>query len=61
MLQSIGRGLRKSDNGEDTTLYDICDDISYKTRKNFALIHSYERLRIYQNEKFNYKTHKVSI
>ena len=61
VLQSIGCGLRKSDNGEDTTLYDICDDISYKTRKNFALIHSYERLRIYQNEKFNYKTHKVSI
>ena len=61
VLQSIGRGLRKSDNGKDTTLYDICDDISYKTRKNFALIHSYERLRIYQNEKFNYKTHKVSI
>lgn len=61
VLQSIGRGLRKSDDGRDTTLFDICDDISWQTRKNFALIHSFERLRIYQNEKFNYKTHKVGI
>ena len=28
VLQSIGRGLRKSDDGRETTLYDISDDIS---------------------------------
>ena len=35
VLQSIGRGLRKSDRGDiHTTLLDIADDFSYKDRKN---------------------------
>ena len=61
VLQSIGRGLRKSDNGKPTNLYDITDDLSWKSRKNFALIHSEERLKIYEKEKFNHKTYKVDI
>ena len=61
VLQSIGRGLRKSDNNAVTKLFDITDDISWETRKNFALIHSFERLRIYKNENFQYKTFKVTI
>ncbi len=61
VLQSIGRGLRKSDDGSATTLYDISDDISWKKRKNYSLIHAWERLKIYQNEQFDYKTIKVQI
>ena len=61
VLQSIGRGLRKSDDGSATTLYDISDDISWKKRQNYSLIHSWERLKIYQNEQFEYKTIKVQI
>ena len=61
VLQSIGRGLRKSDDGRQTTLYDISDDISWKSRKNFSLIHSFERLKIYKNENFDYKTYKVPL
>ena len=61
VLQSIGRGLRKSDNGESTTLYDIIDNISYNERKNFATLHSEERHRIYEREKFNNKTYRVEI
>lgn len=61
VLQSIGRGLRKSDDGRETTLYDISDDISWKSRKNFSLIHSSERLKIYQKEKFEHKTYKVPL
>ena len=61
VLQSIGRGLRKSDNNEETKLYDVIDNISWKSRKNFALIHSEERLKIYEKEKFNCKTYKVEI
>ena len=61
VLQSIGRGLRKSDNEKPTVLYDIADDISWKNRKNYSLIHSWERLKIYQNEQFDYKTIKVNI
>jgi len=61
VLQSIGRGLRKSDDGKETTLYDISDDISWKSRKNFSLIHSSERLKIYQKEKFDHKSYKVPL
>ena len=58
VLQSIGRGLRKSDDGRTTTLYDLSDNI---TGKNFSLLHSFERLKIYKNEKFDYKTYKVQL
>ena len=61
MLQSIGRGLRKSDNGSPTTLYDISDDISWKSRKNYSLLHSFERLKMYQKEQFEYKTVQLDI
>jgi superfamily II DNA or RNA helicase len=61
VLQSIGRGLRKSDNNEETNLYDIIDNISWKSRKNFALTHAEERLRIYDKENFIHKTYKVKI
>tara|TARA_B100000035_G_C20678852_1_gene413028 strand:- start:114 stop:548 length:435 start_codon:yes stop_codon:yes gene_type:complete len=56
VLQSIGRGLRKSDDGRETMLYDISDDLTWKKRKNYSLLHSEERERIYQKEQFNYKT-----
>ena len=58
VLQSIGRGLRKSDDGRKTTLYDLSDNF---TGKNFSLLHSFERLKIYKNEKFDYKTYKVQL
>ena len=61
VLQSIGRGLRKTDDGKDTTLYDIVDDISWKSRKNYGILHADERLRIYGREKFNHKTYRVKI
>ena len=61
VLQSIGRGLRKSDNEEETKLYDIIDNIVWKSRKNFAYQHSEERLRIYNEEKFNHKTYEIPI
>ena len=61
VLQSIGRGLRKSDDGRETTLYDISDDISWLKRKNFSLIHSFERLKIYNKEEFNYTTSVINL
>lgn len=53
VLQSIGRGLRKSD--RKTMLYDISDDISWGQRKNFSLIHAWERAKIYEKEQFETK------
>ena len=61
VLQSIGRGLRKSEDGRETQLFDISDDISWQNRKNFSLLHSWERLKIYQNEKFDFKTITVEL
>ena len=60
-LQSIGRGLRKSDTKDAATLYDIADDLTYKSKKNFSLIHFMERVKIYNEEKFKYKIYKVEL
>jgi len=60
-LQSIGRGLRLSDNKEQAVLYDISDDLSWKQRKNFTLLHYIERVKIYNEEQFEYKTYKINI
>ena len=61
VLQSIGRGLRKSDDGRRTTLYDITDDITWKNRKNYAYLHGAERLKIYSREKFDVKLYEIDI
>ena len=61
VLQSIGRGLRKSDNGQATKLFDLADDLHTKGRKNYALLHSEERVKIYNKEEFNYKIIEVPI
>ncbi len=53
-LQSIGRVLRKGKDKVKATLYDISDDCSTKSRKNYTLNHFIERIKIYNEEKFNY-------
>ena len=53
-LQSIGRVLRKGSNKSKATLYDIADDISYKSRRNYTLNHLIERIKVYNEENFNY-------
>jgi superfamily II DNA or RNA helicase len=54
-LQSIGRVLRKGENKNKAILYDIADDITYKSKKNYTLNHLIERIKIYNEEKFNYE------
>jgi superfamily II DNA or RNA helicase len=60
-LQSIGRGLRTSDDKTECNLYDVGDDLTHKTHKNFTLLHLAERIRIYNDEHFDYKLIKVKI
>lgn len=60
-LQSIGRALRRSKNKDQAVLYDISDDLVWKSRKNFTLLHYIERIKLYNEEKFNYKIYKVNI
>ena len=54
VLQSIGRGLRKTKDKDKVTVYDIGDDLHWKKYRNHALRHLDERILIYTNEKFNY-------
>ena len=61
VLQSIGRGLRKSDNGSITQLYDIADDMHIRKHKNFTLRHSAERIKIYNKEQFPYKVYPIDL
>jgi superfamily II DNA or RNA helicase len=60
-LQSIGRGLRLGDNKKEAILYDISDDMTYKSRKNFTLEHFIERMKIYNDEKFEYKIYTLNL
>ena len=60
-LQSIGRGLRKSDSKTVCTLYDIADDLQYKKSINHTLRHLYERVKIYNEEQFDYKMYKIKL
>ena len=60
-LQSIGRGLRKSDTKSTASLYDIADDLSFKERKNYTLNHFMERVKIYSSEQFPYHIYTIPI
>jgi superfamily II DNA or RNA helicase len=60
-LQSIGRGLRLGDRKERACLYDIADDLSWKQRRNHTLNHFVERVKIYNEEKFEYKTYNIPL
>jgi superfamily II DNA or RNA helicase len=61
VLQSIGRGLRKSEDGRETKLYDIADDLHWKSNKNYTLNHAAERIKIYTKEKFKYKIYEITL
>ena len=56
-LQSIGRVLRKGDHKTKAVLYDIADDIG----KNYTLNHLIERVKLYNEENFNYEFIDVRI
>jgi len=60
-LQSIGRVLRRGNGKDKATLYDIVDDLQYKTHKNFAIQHFMERVRIYTDEGFEFKLYNIDL
>lgn len=60
-LQSIGRGLRKGENKSSATLYDIADNLSYKSYNNHTLKHFAIRIKMYNEEEFNYKLYNIKL
>ncbi len=61
VLQSIGRGLRKSANGQPTKIFDIGDDLCWKKKKNYTFMHAGERMKIYAKEQFNCTVYPVDL
>ncbi len=47
----LGKGSKKV----KAILYDISDDCTYNSRKNYTLNHLIERIKIYNEENFNYE------
>jgi len=60
-LQSIGRVLRKGKGKVKSLLYDIADDIKYDSQRNYTLNHLIERVKIYNEENFNYELSQVKL
>jgi len=60
-LQSIGRGLRIGEEDVRCVLYDIGDDMSWKNKKNYTLLHMVERIKMYADEQFDYSLVKVNM
>jgi len=61
VLQSIGRGLRVSENKDSVLIFDIADDLTFRNQNNFTLNHFQERIQIYNTEQFNYEISKVKL
>jgi superfamily II DNA or RNA helicase len=61
VLQSIGRMLRMHEEKTEAILYDIVDDLSYKSKNNYTLEHFFERIHMYDNEQFQYKVYNVRL
>ena len=61
VLQSIGRGLRVGDSKDTATLFDISDDFTYKSKRNFTLNHFMERINIYNEEQFDYEIKRIRV
>lgn len=61
VLQSIGRALRKGNDADKATLYDIADDLSVGAYSNYTLQHFKKRVEIYGQEQFAMKIYTVDI
>lgn len=57
-LQSIGRGLRKSEDKDNMRLFDIADDLQ---NENYTLNHLRERINIYNEESFPYEIQQFEL
>ena len=61
VLQSISRGLRQTKDKTMVRLFDVSDNISYKSRQNFTYRHFTERLNIYKEEQFKYEINRINL
>ena len=66
VLQSIGRGLRKHKTKNQIILYDIIDDLTYKTQRgrlveNYLIKHLKDRMTYYKEQQFETITTSINL
>lgn len=61
VLQSIGRGLRLKEGKTHCNLFDLSDDLHWKSWQNHTLRHLQDRVKIYAEEKFSFKIIEVNL
>lgn len=61
ILQSIGRMLRRTEDKTHVKIIDIADNLSHGKRKNYAIQHFLERVKIYSKEEFPFQLYNVEI
>jgi superfamily II DNA or RNA helicase len=61
LLQSIGRGLRRSEDKKTLDVWDFADDLRWKSKENHTFGHLLERINIYNREEFDYKLYHRNI
>ena len=61
VLQSIGRGLRRSDSKMGVRLFDLSDDFKQSPKQNYTLSHFTTRLNIYAEEEFDYEISRIKL
>lgn len=60
-LQSIGRGLRMNETKDSVVLYDIVDDLSWKSRQNYSIQHFLARHEYYSREQFDVSISSIDL
>ena len=60
-LQSIGRILRRGNGADKAVLYDIADDLNWKSKMCFASKHFVERMKQYGEEGFDVKIYNIKL
>jgi len=61
VLQSIGRALRRGNDADTATLYDIADDLTSGSFANYTMNHFRKRIEIYSTQEFPFKIYNVEI
>jgi superfamily II DNA or RNA helicase len=61
LLQSIGRALRLHENKDKAIIWDLVDNLQFKSKINYCLKHFYERKTIYEANKFNVKYFDINL
>lgn len=59
VLQSIGRAIRLHESKHKAQIYDIIDDLTFKKHQNFMVKHFLERIKIYNEQQFEYKIKSI--